>query len=305
MDWENVKYFLAAARGGTLVEAGRLLGVQHSTVLRRIANLEQELGLKLFERRNTGYVLTEAGKEMFESARQAEDELVTLERRLSGRDLRLTGAVRIAAPGMLIPWIALAVTEFRRMHPGIVIDAVISPMKANLARREAEIAIRVSRDPLGSLVGRRIATPAYGIYGALSHPAAKDPAPDWTAQDWISYTGNHIEIPQAQWVSENIPPERVVLRANHTGMVAAAAAAGAGLAVLPCYVGEREPNLRCLKKVGPLGHDMWILTHADLKRTPRIRALMEHLTRHLLRYRDLIEGKAPDREERQLSPAST
>lgn len=292
MDWENLKFFLAVAREGTLAGAGRSLNVKHSTVLRRIALLEDELGLKLFDRHPTGYMLTSAGREMLETAAQVDDELVTMERRLSGRDLRLSGTVRLAALGVLVPWISNALAEFRSLHPGIRVEVAISPATVSLARHEADIAIRVSRNPPESLVGRRIATLVHGVYAAESHPAANAAKPDLSIQDWITYSDGRNDLPQAQWVVANIPPEQIVLRSNHTGMVVSACRAGLGLAVLPCYLGDAEPGLRRLKTIAGLGQEMWILTHGDLKRTPRIRALMDFLAKELSRYRDLIEGKA-------------
>lgn len=291
MDWENLKFFLAVAREGTLAGAGRVLGVKHSTVLRRVALLEEGLGLKLFDRHPNGYMLTAAGREMLVGTAPIEEELVAMERRLSGRDLRLTGTVRLATLGVLVPWVSAALAEFRALHPGIRVEVIISPATVSLARHEADIAIRVSRQPPESLVGRRIAALVHGIYGAASHPALGRADPDWASYDWISYTDHRADLPQARWVASHIPDDRIVVRANHTGMVVAAARAGLGLAVLPCYLGDAEPGLRRLKTIAGFGQEMWILTHSDLRRTPRIRALMDFLARELSRRRDLIEGR--------------
>lgn len=293
VDWENLKFFLAVAREGTLAAAGRALRVKHSTVLRRIALLEEELGLKLFDRHPNGYRLTAAGAEMLGTAAPVEEELVAMERRLSGRDLRLTGTVRLATLGGLVPWICEALVPFRALHPGIRIEVAISPATVSLARHEADIALRVSRHPPDSLVGRRVAALVHGVYAARSHPAARAADPDLAAHDWISYSSGRADVPQAQWVAAHIPDERVVLRANHTGMVVSAARTGLGLAVLPCYLGDRAPELRRLKTIAGLGLEMWLLTHGDLRRTPRVRALMDFLARDLARHRDLIEGRVP------------
>jgi DNA-binding transcriptional LysR family regulator len=294
MDWENLKFFLAVAREGTLAGAGRALGVKHSTVLRRVAVLEEELGLKLFERHPNGYMLTAAGKEMLAPLVQVDEDLVAMERRLSGRDLRLTGTVRVATLGVLVPWIAEALAEFRTLHPGIRVDVAISPTTVSLARHEADIAIRISRSPPESLVGRRIATLLHGVYAARTHPAANELAPDIATHDWVGYSEGRGDLPQAQWMAAHAPAERVVLRTSHTGMLVAAVKAGLGLGVLPCYLGDAEPGLRRVETIAGLGQDMWILTHSDLKRTPRIRALMDFLAKDLARRRDLIEGRLQD-----------
>lgn len=291
MDWENLKFFLAVAREGTLAGAGRALSVKHSTVLRRIAQLEENLGLKLFERHPNGYMLTAVGREMLEPLARVDDELVALERRLSGQDLRLTGTVRISTVGVLVPWLSQTLVEFRTLYPGIVVEVLISPAMASLARHEADIAIRVVSSPPESLVGRRIATLQNGIYAARTHPAAAEPAPDIASFDWVGYSDGRADLPHAQWTAAHVPPDRFVLRTNHTGMLVGAVKAGLGLGLLPCYLGDAEPRLKRLNLVDGFGQDMWILTHSDLKRTPRIRVLMDFLAKELARRRDLIEGR--------------
>lgn len=291
MDWESLKFFLAVARQGSLAGAGRSLGVKHSTVLRRIATMEGDLGLKLFERHPGGMLLTGAGREMLDIAARVGDDLVTLERRLSGRDLRLTGTVRLAAIGVLVPWIAEALVAFHALYPGIVVEVTISPATVSLARHETDIAIRISGQPPDSLIGRRIATLVHGVYAARSHAVTRESSPVLADHDWITYAESRNDMPQARWVADNIPVHRVVLRSGHTGMMVAAAKAGLGLALLPCYLGDAEPTLRCLRVVPGLGQEMWLLTHRDLRRTPRVRAVMDFLATELLRHRDLIEGR--------------
>ena len=291
MDWVNLKFFLAVAREGTLAGAGRALQVKHSTVLRRIAALEDELGLKLFERHPNGYMLTAAGSEMLGAATQIDEQMVAIERRLSGRDLRLSGTVRLATLGGLVPWISTLLADFRSLHPGIQVDVAISPATVSLARHEADIAIRVSGNPPDSLIGRRIATLVHGVYAARSHPAANMAEPDLTVHNWVAYTESRAGLPQSRWMAEHIPVERIVLRSNHTGMMVSAVKSGIGLGLLPCYLGDAEPGLCRLQTVASLGHEMWILTHRDLTQTPRIRALMDFLAKSLARHRDLLEGR--------------
>lgn len=291
VDWESLKFFLAVAREGSLAGAGRVLGVKHSTVLRRIAQLEEELGIALFERHPNGYRLTPAGREALETAGPVEEQLVAMERTLSGRDLRLTGVVRLTTIGALVPWVAEALAGFRILHPGITTDVTISPAPASLARHEADIAVRVSQAPPDTLVGRRIASLAHAVYCAEGHPAAGRPDVDFASQPWIGYSSAREQMPQAAWLAATVPDDRVIMRTGHTGMMVAAAVAGLGLAVLPCYLGDAEPHLARVRALPFLGQDLWILTHRDLKRTPRVRTVMEYLTKALLRHRDLIEGR--------------
>ncbi|MDA8231948.1 MAG: LysR family transcriptional regulator [Magnetospirillum sp.] len=290
MDWESLKFFLAVAREGTLAGAGRALGVKHSTVLRRVAALESGLGIRLFERHPNGYLLTDAGREMLDSSVPVEEELFSLERRLSGRDLRLTGTVRLATLSTLGPWICRALAGFRLRHPGIRVEVSASIATANLARYEADVAVRVSRNPPDGLVGRRIAPLSHGVYVAATHPAAASQTPDLAVQDWVGYDDSRADLPPARWLQERVPADRVVLRTNDTAMMIAAAQAGLGMAVLPCYLGDSAPGLRRIVAITGLGLDLWILTHRDLRRTPRIRALTDFLAKELVQYRDLISG---------------
>ena len=294
MDWESLKFFLAVARSGTLAGAGRTLGVKHSTVLRRIASLEISTGLKLFDRHSTGYALTEAGREMLGAASVVDEEIVTLERRLSGRDTRLTGTVRLATLGVLGPWLCEALASFRALHPGIHFEVAISSAIVNLARHEADIAVRISNAPPDTLVGRRIASIVHGVYAADTHPAAVTAHPDLTAYDWISYNSSRSELAQFRWVAANIPAERVVFRTNDTDLMFSAVQAGLGLAILPCYLGDRGSGVRRLTTILENLHEIWLLTHRDLRRTPRIRAVIDFLAHDMARYRDRIEGRTQE-----------
>jgi DNA-binding transcriptional LysR family regulator len=286
MDWENLKHFFAVAKSGSLAGAGRQLGVKHTTVMRRVAELEKGLGSKLFERHPTGYLPTAAGKELFAAVRPVEEELVAIGRRLSGLDQRLSGTVRIASLDPLSPWICEAIARLRRGNPGLVTEMLISSDAVSIAKHEADIAVRVTVAPPENLVGRRIAALAHGVYAAAGQPVADD----FAGHDWLSYTDARRTLPQAQWVSRNVPAERVVFRTNHTASLVQATRAGIGLAVLPRYVGDREPGIRCIAPLRGFGQELWLLTHQDLRRTRRIRILMDCLADELLAHRDLIEG---------------
>lgn len=288
MDWENLRFFLAVAKTGTLAGAGRLLDVKHSTVLRRVAVLEAGLGSRLFERHPGGYQLTAAGNELLDATQPLEEELVAIERKLSGFDQRLTGTVRIASLGPLSPWICEALARLRRANPEVCAELLISPVAVSIARHEADIAVRVATAPPEYLVGRRVATLAHGVYAAASLPSIVEG--DFPRHDWLGYSSDRSDLPQARWVIENIPAARVVFWTNHTQTLVSAARAGMGLAVLPRYLGDRDPGLRRLKTLRGFGQDLWLLTHQDLRRTLRVKTLMDCLAEELLTHKDLIEG---------------
>lgn len=292
MDWENLKYFLAVASSGSLAGAGRALGVKHTTVMRRVADLEAGLGSKLFERHPSGHRLTAAGNELFEAVRPFEEELAAVGRKLSGLDQRLTGVVRVAAVELLSPWVCDALANLRRANPGLTAELLVSPLAVSIARHEADVAVRVTNAPPEYLVGRRIATLAHGIYAAVGHPACTSSSGDFSSCDWLNYADARRNLAQAQWVRTNVPEERIVFRTDHTATLIAATRAGIGLSVLPRYAADRDPALRRLATVPGFGQELWLLTHQDLRRTLRIRTLMDCLGEELHKYRDLIEGNS-------------
>lgn len=285
MDWESLKYFAAVARLGSLTAAGKALKVQHSTVLRRLSALEAAAGLKLFDRRPDGYALTATGREMYAALQPVEDELLGLERLLAGKDLRLSGEVRAASVNLLSPWLAQAFAQLSRRHPNIVARLLISPARVDLSRHEADIAVRITAAPPPSLAGRRVASLAHGVYGA------PDLADDRHA-GWIAYDAQRADLPQAAWLAAHAPPERILMRTNNTLAMLEAARAGVGLAVLPCFAAERAGGLVRRRSLGPLGQDLWLLTHPDLRQTPRIRAVLDFLWEALTARRGELAGEA-------------
>ena len=293
VDWDDRRYFLAVARATSLRKAADRLGVSRSTVLRRVSALEEALGVRLFERLQNGYFTTPAGDELLSSAERMEQEAIASARRLAGRDAQLTGKIRITMPGafashLLMPDLA----AFSRAHPGITLDIAPDYSVVDLAKREADVAIRLTNDPPDDLVGRRILT--IGKAGYVSKellPDADDPssAPPLT---WIGWTDAPSSL---QWVMEtdypDIPIETIV---NDPVATLEAAKAGLGMALLPCFMGDAAPELYRLPPGKLLFHtDMWILTHEDLRKTARIRKFMDFMSDAILRRRDLLEGKNP------------
>ena len=292
MDWENLRFFLAVARTGSLAAAGRQLGVIHTTVMRRVAALEEGLGSKLFERHPNGYALTPTGQDLLETLQPFDEELIAVERKLSGLDQQLTGTVRIASLGVLSPWICQALANLRLANPEVKAEVLISPVAVSIARHEADIAVRVTTSPPEYLVGRRVAELAHGVYAAQAHVAAQTAVAEFAAHSWLSYTDSRSDLPQAKWITEHIPVERIVMRTNHTATLVAATQAGIGLSVLPCYLGDQNPGLRRLATLRGFGQNLWLLTHQDLRRNRRIRVLMDCLAEELLQHRALIEGNS-------------
>jgi DNA-binding transcriptional LysR family regulator len=292
LDWDDLRLVLAVFREGTLSEAARRLGVTHSTVFRRLGAIEKKMGARLFERFRDGYAPTTAGETAAASAARLEDEVLTLERKLSGQDLRPSGTVRIATTDTLGAILMRHLPAMRALHPEIQLEIAISNTMANLSRREAEIAIRPTPEPPEILVGRRVAEIAHAIYGSRAYLSRRD-GKDLSAHDWIGLDDALASTVIAQWMHENVRATPIACRVDALPAMRDAAIAGLGLALLPCYVGDLASGLRRVtpKALPEPRSALWLLTHDDLKRTARIRATMDFLAKALASERALLEGK--------------
>jgi len=282
---------LAIARAGTLAGAARRLRVNHSTVFRRLGTIEARLGTRLFERQGGSYVTTAAGEDLLRTAERVEAEVEALERRLSGQDLRLTGSLRLTAPDDLAEVVAMPLlAQFRRRYPEIVLELALDNRMLNLTRREADVALRPTRQPPETLAGRRVTGLASAVYANAGQPLPKDfarPEVRWVA--WEEGAGPPLV---ARWLAANVDRHAIAYRSNSMFNQASAARNGLGLAVLPCFLGDSDPRLqRITPPLADLATELWLLTHPDLQRTARIRALLDLLYDSLRRQRPLFEGE--------------
>lgn len=293
IDWTDLQYVLAVADKGTLATAGRALGVSHTTVLRRIGRLEAAYGVRLFDRLPSGYALTATGEEVLASARDLSEGIATLERRLAGRDLRLEGLIRVATLDTLMASLLPPIlTSFQAEHPGVELEVFGAVAMANLSRRDADVAIRVASSPPETLVGRRLASVGMGICGDLPESASGWSLEEWATQRWIAPSDDLAETNVARWIRTTLPDANIVFRADSAVAMARAAQAGAGVAALPWYLAPALPGLRWRALPAPLEAPagLWVLSHRDLRRTPRVRAFTDFVCRELALHRSLIES---------------
>lgn len=293
MEWDELRYVLAVADAGSLAGAARKLGVNHTTVLRRIGAFEKQLGLRLFERLPSGYALTTGGEELINTARQIDDTVAALERRLAGQDLRLSGVVRITTTDTLMGSILPAMlAEFRVAHPGIQLEIALSNMMFNLSKRDADVAIRPAIDPPESLIGRRVAKVAFAIYGSPHYLAKHRKVSNLADHQWIGPDDSLASSTVAQWMRTELSAANVALRADSLLGIRQAAEAGLGLVALPCYLGDTSSGLTCVRApVAAMETALWVLTHEDLRHSARIRAFTEFVAEAFARQRDLLEGR--------------
>jgi len=292
MNWDDLRLVLAVVRDGTLSGAARRLGVTHSTVFRRLGAIEQQIGVRLFERFRDGYVPTPAGETAAAAAARLEDEVLALERRLSGQDLRPSGVVRITTTDTLGTILMRHLPAMRELHPEIQFEVTISNAMANLSRREAEIAIRPTLDPPEILVGRRVADIAHAIYGSRAY-LSRHEEKDLSAHDWIALDDALESTVIGRWIRENLRAAHITCRVDALPALRDAALAGLGLALLPCYLGDPASGLRRLtpKTLAEPRSALWLLTHDDLKHTARIRATLDFLVKAFASQRALLEGR--------------
>lgn len=294
MDWEDVKTFVAVARNGSVRSAATALSVHHATVGRRIARLEASTGVLLFNRRPDGFELTQMGEELLEVAESTALNFTQIERRIAGRDDQPAGVVTASlGEPIATALIAPGVPQFRADNPGIDLRINASWEREDLSRGKADVVIRVDNNPQDSLFGKRLFRYAEAIYGSEALLA------NWQAgrRDdvcWIGWGGDGVQRPT--WV------ERTEYGATQSwggfpdvNIQVALASAGVGLIALPCFVGDCAPALRRAPglQIRPI-RDIWLLTHADLRRTRRVRIVMEFFEARMKQHRALIEGRCPD-----------
>ncbi|MFT5429581.1 MAG: DNA-binding transcriptional LysR family regulator [Myxococcota bacterium] len=275
MDWNDVRYFLALARLGSVRAAGTSLGVSHSTVARRVEALEARLVARLFDRNRDGYSLTEAGDQMLPVAQRVEREMAALERGIVGQDERLAGTVSLTCCDSYIADFMLnELRSFCDQYPEIEL-AVNSDSRAfDLSKREADIAIRTigtTGQPPEHLIGTKLAPLFVASYFAPAHAERVDPDREGSSPRWLSFEERkfHCTI-IAQSSYPNVPPWGVFSSLN---VLVGAATAGYGIVMLPTYAGDREPELRRLQKPDiSYMADLWLLSHPDLRDNARLKA---------------------------------
>lgn len=287
LDWDDLRFFLAILRAGGLPAAARRLGVTTSTVYRRLDSLEAALGVRLIERGGRGMAVTPAGEELQRAAETMHEAAEATVNRIAGRDLEPAGLIRITAPDDLADSILMPLfADFRARYPRIRLELVTDNRFLNLTRREADVALRPTRTPPETLLGRRVAKIASAAYA--SPALAKTPL---DAQNWITWEEGLGPSTHGKWLTRILGPGQPVLRVNSMRSLGEAAARGLGAALLPCHLGDPDPRLvRILAPQEEWDSDLWLLTHPGLGSVARIRLLTDELFRALRRQAALFSG---------------
>ena len=289
MDWDDARMFLAFAREGSFSAAAKRLGVQHSTISRRIHALEKDLATPLLERSATGYVMTEAGQQLMESASNMERELLHFEASSSGQadapsgDLHVTAIANMGST-ILMPLFA----RFNAAYPSINLRVEVTNNSVRLAERDADVALRQTNTPGETLIGTRLATVASAVYGSKDYCAsvsAGRAAEKWVGVDCCDY--------HRTWTKQAWPQLDHSFCVDDTSLTVAALKEGLGVGFLPCFLGDNEPSLvrfREPEKKHELG--LWLLYHRDLKRTKRVILFRQHMQREIEALSSVFDGTA-------------
>jgi molybdate transport repressor ModE-like protein len=290
MQWDDLRIFLAVARDGSISGAAKRLGVQHSTVSRRLRTLEESLATPLLERKTSGYELTEAGEELRLSVSKIEAQILEFEGALGGQEGGTSGELKVTAINNMASSILMPMfTRFSAIYPDIELHVQVSNKFVRLAERDADIAIRLTNSPTDTLIGTRLATVASTVYGARDYCAevrAGSARKKWLG---IECCGFHMS-----WTKEACPEHDHSFFVDDTLLTVAALREGAGLAYLPCFMGDSEPSL--VRFCPPeRQHDLglWLLYHRDHRRTKRVRLFREHMLQGVADIAALFEGDAP------------
>lgn len=277
MDWDNLRFVLAASRHRSLSGAAADLGVRHTTVGRRLHALEDALSVRLFDRRPDGLHATAAGLEMVAVAERVEFELHAAQSLVMGQDTDLRGSLRVSLFDDLFRVVADGIGSFITRYPGIQLTVTSTLDPVSLTRREADVAIRLSESPPEGLLGRRVGSVHYAVYGsdALIAQVGEDaPLQDFPWLGWDErLPGKWLDT----WLNDNAPGAKIVARIDESAILRKQAiAAGIGLFFMPCYEGDATPGVRQMRPP-QFSRPLWMLTLMELRHTSRVRAFMDHM----------------------------
>lgn len=295
MEWNDVQVFLAVCEQGSVGAAAKALQVNHSTVLRRIAQLEKALAVRLFDRLPRGYSLTAHGHELAAAVAGVPEQFDAAQRRLTGADLTLAGTIRLTAPDTLVQALLLPLlAEFGRRHPGVQLELVANDTFLNLTRREADVAVRGSNRPPENLVGRPVGRIQTALYAAEAYLGSLPDGASRADWQWVGHDAALAHLASARWIQRHVDDARVALRLNSLVALADAVAAGAGVGWLQVPLAAARPGLRQLQAApDEFDTEVWVLTHPDLRRVARIQALTDFLYERLAQDPRLAHAAAP------------
>lgn len=292
MNWDDLRIFLALSREGTLSATGQALSVKHSTISRRIKAFEESLGSRLFERLPEGFVLTQAGENLLEHALIMEEQAQAVDRKAFGLDAQLQGQLNLTGPNdvlsrLLVPHIA----TFKKTYPAIDLQLISTAGLVDMAAREADIALRLTEKPADYLIGKKVLPLRHGIYASEQYLTLQSEQHSGEKNRKHQLIQWRRDSKDPEWIKQHFPDAETVMRVDDAATMVACVQNHLGLARLACFMAEGVPGLRRLDlPLTPSNWGVWVLSHADLRSTARVRAGREFLVDILQQQRSMIEG---------------
>lgn len=302
-EWSDLRHFLAVAKSGSTLSAAKILGVNQTTVARRVAALEEAIGEKLFDKTAGGYRLTELGAAMVQSAERVETEVEAFSRMVAQRSRKLLGMIRVTtndvlADCLLTPWLR----EFTQRFPVVQVETIITDRQMDLSRGEADIALRaatLSSGPMGdNVVVRRLATGKWGVYASKAYIAENGlpTNPDeLAAHPIIAGSGELARFDPA--FMKHVRAKGAVIRQASSSIlnIAGAIKSGLGCGPLPCVLGELDPELQLCFLFDEADFALLLMTREEMRNLPHVRAFNDFIASRTSALRHMIEGRAQNR----------
>jgi DNA-binding transcriptional LysR family regulator len=292
MAWDDLRFVLTVAEQGTLSGAARVLGVNHSTVLRRVSSFEEKKGVKVFVRTGNGYVLTPESRHLLTSLRAIEDQVNGLDRAIAKQGLELDGPVRITTTDSFTSsGLVQHVAAFQQQHPGVVVDLNVNNSYVNFTKMDADITVRPAPDLPGDMVGERACDLMMRVYGTTEY-LANNPGLSYSAHKWLGVSPPISSSMVGTWQDQNLPPQAIVLKSSSFVGLRYIAETGLGLALLPCCLGDPSPHL-VRAEIFPDGMStsVWVATHKDMTGSSRVQSILTWFVDAVRQDADLYEGR--------------
>lgn len=279
MLWDDLRYVLALSRARTLSGAGQKLNVTHTTVARRVDELERSMGLRVFDKTPDGYVATAAGQELVDVAERVEAEVLAAEGRVLGHDQALGGALRVSTMDMLFRAHHQVFSSFLARYPSVHLTVSTTDDEVSLPRRQADVVLRMTNAPPAYLVGRKVGRVEFAVYASRALVAQIGKRAPLAAYPWLNWDERLNQPWLDEWLAKNAPGARTAIRLDTSSLgLHAAVTAGLGVHFLACSDGDADP---AIERIGPIesafSRDIWVLTLRELRSTPRVRAFMDHV----------------------------
>jgi DNA-binding transcriptional LysR family regulator len=290
LDWDDLRVFGAIVRGTSVRAAAQELGIHHSTVARRLEQLEGHLGVNLFTRTPLGLRITEVGRALLDRTERVRAEIDSLQRCLHGQDQRLEGPIRLTMPdAMAVTFLMDDLAQFAKEHPKIELELLATYDALDLGRREADMALRITASPPDFLIGRNLGPFALAVYAAPGYLRDHDPIGDPQQCSWVAIGRNSTLNDSRDAVDAEMPSQ---VFSSNVLLRIAAVRAGVGIAMLPCALCDGDPGLVRVAGIEPVrGDPIWLLTHPDLRGAARVRALMSCIADSFERHRNTLLGE--------------